>query len=650
MGKLQRSDRRRLDCLIMSISFCLSLSSAAHASQVTKSITNPSSKLRIREVTTAGYRVKIDIKDQIISLDAPTLREVLLGELNPKIETEAEENFVTASMLALKAKEFDDGLCAAVELTASSRDGNSMIGKKHLLEMVAEALAESPTLEPTATAEDTSNVNNVIFAAEKLSGGTVAIPDGLKDSVEREIRTALESGSSKPIGFYTWSPELAMIFRRDRLLQTPLLGSGGIARLVKAMRTNANSASEYKKQMELATALSNPFDGDDLRAYIEGKPLPPDNSPESHRLHFLPPAKSVEVQFCRQLFGDGTIPEDFNLADKLIEAIRKGDISLRPDKNAGWYAYQQWALEPLVVPDKTAEIKHLRLEGGYRQKLDEMFKTYLAFTRETHAKAFGGGGGAGATGGKVILYIDPQLTVEPLATYYLRRAESYAFVKKALLRSLGAETLKKMHRLTEHGPSPMSLFSELDSMESLFAGAYLVAWEDLGLPTSELQKLDGQVISAEKGRTFRTWVKMKNYDPDLNADARMMVPIFYDSDKNKIKVWIFLGWLKTRIIGSFDKSPSVVSVTPVSQEAKKSKETPLVEFSETGWSDSMPVTTEICVDRVLDRNEFRRLCNENKTIGQILKALGAEQPTDNSLVPILVPSSVPPVVPTPTTR
>jgi hypothetical protein len=77
-----------------------------------------------------------------------------------------------------------------------------------------------------------------------------------------------------------------------------------------------------------------------------------------------------------RLYGNKTIPENFDLMEELVARIRSGGIDLSPIGTSGWYDYQTWALEPLVTPDKTPEAVHLKLEETYRKQLVEIPKPF----------------------------------------------------------------------------------------------------------------------------------------------------------------------------------------------------------------------------------------------------------------------------------
>ena len=68
------------------------------------------------------------------------------------------------------------------------------------------------------------------------------------------------------------------------------------------------------------------------------------------------------------------------------QTVAQWVLEPRSDGNSGWYDFQTWALEPLVLPDKMPEASRLRMNDRYRDQLDDLFKSILALTRETHVK------------------------------------------------------------------------------------------------------------------------------------------------------------------------------------------------------------------------------------------------------------------------
>jgi hypothetical protein len=220
----------------------------------------------------------------------------------------------------------------------------------------------------------------------------------------------------------------------------------------------------------------------------------------------------------------------------------------------------------------------------------------------------------------VKITVRPELSAEPLATFYARRAASYRFVRGVLERTFGVDALRGLHRRTAEGPVKASLFAELDEMEALLAGASAAVSQDLGLPeivTAAPKAAAGRSADADRD-AFRRWAGAMSADPDLGRDARMMVPVFFDRGRKKTKVWAFLGWSK-RPVNFWFATPPAVLVTKNGQPPNAGDVE--VEFGNTYLFLAYPVTAEVYVDRLLDRDEFRRHCDRYKTRSEILKNL-----------------------------
>jgi len=112
------------------------------------------------------------------------------------------------------------------------------------------------------------------------------------------------------------------------------------------------------------------------------------------------------------------------------------------------------------------------------------------------------------------------------------------------------------------------------------------------------------------------WIQSFMDDPDVGADIRMMVPVFYDIERKMTKVWVVLGYSKKPLTVSF-KKPPVATIT----DAKGKKANADLEFESIRKDLIYPVSAEIYVKKLLNRDEFRRLCDKYKTHSAILKAL-----------------------------
>jgi hypothetical protein len=563
----------------------------------------------VKKVVSSAYRpedrrtLTLDLSTQVLKLDIPEDRG--FGDREGKAEPELKSSFydlgrpggfVPASVLAHKAKVFDDGLYAAVEL-AAERGAGSHPGRRELVAKLTAALlgASGPTLPAGA----------LVAASAKLRGLDVKLAGELAAAAERERAQFLgDAKRSKPIGFYTWSEELVRIFQGDRILQAELK-PGPAAALAKLIGGDKELLAAYKATVELAARLTNPLVRPDLGRLAAGE------APTAGRYSIVPPSVSHETELIKKLYGNRPIPDGFNLADELIKRIRGGKLSLAPRAESGWYDHQTYALEPLVIPEKMPEARRLRLTEAYRRELVGLFKALLALTRETHIKQLE----VPAVGaGMPSLVVEPRLSVEPLATHYLRRARAYRFVRGVLEQAFGRQALSKLRRMTPGGPMNISLDEELTVMQGLFHGAYLVACDEIGVaPEADKSLEDGG-----HRQLFRAWARTYATDPDMQADIRAMVPIFYDLRRRKMKVWVVLGVAEKNLRVTFAKRPTVKSLVDA---AGKPADPRGITWDDATYKLAYFVTAERYVTRILDRKELRALCDRHRKASAILEHL-----------------------------
>jgi hypothetical protein len=390
--------------------------------------------------------------------------------------------------------------------------------------------------------------------------------------------------------------------------------------LAGGLAGEARLGETYAAHLDLASRLTNPLAAPDLRPFLSGEA-----EPDPHRKPCLfPPARSPETDLVLRLFGNSPIPEGFDLLAEVVRRVRAGTLSLAPD--GGWYAQQLWALETLAAPDRAAEAPRLQLSPRYREYLEDLFKAAYGLTRERHVKLLTPVG-AGCRGpSRRPLYVRPDLSAEPLVTFYLRRALSYRFVRTVLEGAFGAGALDGLRRLTPDGPVSASLAEELAEVEGLFRGAARAVGRQLGLPLES----GGEGDEA----AFLRWGRDLARDADLGRDARMMAPVFHDRGRGKTKVWAFLGWASEELVVSYATPPRVLSCQrqePTGRlEVPRRKfrappadenEAPAVEFVSAYHDLPTPVLVEVYVSRVLDREEFRAHCDRHQTRAAILRAL-----------------------------
>ncbi len=565
------------------------------------------------------YEVTLDLSHQVLRLDIPEeydfgdLREAPKTKLFPSFADAPVDAslFAPAAALALKAKQFDDGLYACVELAAES--GLSPVrGRTELILQLLQALV---------TESDGAAASLLTAAAQlggqqpQVSGEVAQQADALRQEfLANELR-------SKVLGFYTWSEELARIFQRDRMLQAEIKEPAARA-LASALAQNDELLRTYGWHLHLAEKLTNPLVWDHLldpaTALKEGRiPI------FSQRMSFFPPSRAHETELIKKLFENRPIPDGFDLAEEMIKRLQDGSLDLSPTSASGWYDHQTYALEALAVPERTPEAKRLSLTDSYRKELRGLFKALLALTRETHIKQLEVpmcGSAGGWSPPKAKLFIPPGLTLEPLATYYLRRAHSYRFVHDVLDQAFGAKALEQARRLTAEGPVNLSLGEELRLMQAIFHGAYLRVCTEIGLAAEATQ--DGETSNHENDdrSVLEAWLASVRKDPDLGRDVRMMVPVFFDLGRKKTKVWVVPGIAERHLTVSYVNPPVIKEIKDPFGRVVRPGEIG-VEFVSDFRQTAYFATAEVYVTRLLDRKEFREHCDRHKTFNAIISNL-----------------------------
>ncbi len=571
-----------------------------------------------RTVEAEGFRVRVDPRGQVLRLSIPeergwaeddqrgTAEAEILPTLPPHVG-----QFVSAAVLAEKAKQFDDGLYAAVEFAAQKGVG-SFAGKAYLLKALAERVA------PGAPSPSAGGAVVTILAAARLGQIPLILPPPLETPVQERMRAFADDAlRSRPIGFYTWSRSLEAIFQQDRMLQTELQPGEEIASVLAALRADDKLAQTYTRYLRLVERLTNPLAKPDLRPLVSA----PEAAAPEKGVWFFPPSVAHETELVKRLYGDRPIPDGFDLMSELIRAVRDGAINLAPTDASGWYDHQTWALEPLLIPGRMPEAARLRFDATYERALEELFKGILARTRETHIKQLEiPMAGAAAPGREpVVITVRPGLTVEPLAAHYLRRAMAYRFVREVLREAVGADGVNALRRWTADGPlDAPGLGEELAQLESLFVGAYVLSCRQIGCD-APLPKVLSDVDPAAAAAAFGAWAASLAADADLKRDGRMMVPVFFDLQRQKTKVWVFLGWSARRLSVEFDAHPKIETLDAAGKPA--AADAVQVRFDGEQHPTLYPVMAEVYVTKILNRKEFAAHCDQYKTRGEILKNL-----------------------------
>ncbi|MCP3105417.1 hypothetical protein LZ198_41800 [Myxococcus sp. K15C18031901] len=545
--------------------------------------------------------VEVDRASQVIELEVPELLglwgtgdSASSARLSPTLPGLSQRwGWAPLMAFSFKAKAFDDGLSAAIDLLAQA-GAPGLPGKRGLLEALYGALRPRATASSDGALERTLAL---LHTALTLTGEFAESDRNLRLLGMKRLRDfEADPAVSRPLGFYAWSPRLRAVFKQDRLLQEVL--EGGVAELLRqALQSDAGLSRAYQAHLSLMWGLSNrpsrrPVDGD---------------GPERC---FFPPSDSHEGRLVERLFQDVAPPEGFQLVDELVLRIRDGRLETTPAPEAGWYDHQFHALTPLLVPERMPESSRLVCGPHYRGELEQQFRALFGLTRETHVKQL-----AVAAGGPPPILLSPRLTVEPLAEAYLRRAESYRFVRSLLTRTVGAQALSSVGRETPEGPSlEDSLFGELVWMEQLFRGAHAIAREELGFEAVPEALLPAATLT-------RRWLRSWTQDPDLQRDSRMVVPLFFDPVRRKTKALAVLGFQATAVHASFLAEPEV-RLHPHPGPRRESE----VLFTPSSHVTVRPVCVEVYVSQVPDRESFRALCEQHGGPEAIARALESAPP------------------------
>lgn len=531
-------------------------------------------------------------------------------------------------------KPFNDGLYAAIELEAEA-------GKRALFTALAArvtALAATSGVGPRPAFDDAS----VLLGAAQILGGQAPSIDLALQERARTRANAVQASDiyARPIGFYTWSPELERVFTRDRFLQNRDNGEsfGALAALAFALSQDAALLADYQRVTSLYAGLTNPYTSyalDDLIPFVPSSAAlanptaieaaflagtKPRKACTYVPVAFLPASRSKDSNYFDEQFCFDPPGANVNLLDVLVEAVRSGELDLAPASDGGWYDYQLYALETLLLPERGPESQHLLLTAGYKKKLIETFKSLLIQTRETHVKqlAFGATGASAPPPPAIDLY--PLLPAEPFPTFYLRTARGYRFLRTFLQASVGTTFLSQSKRVLESGArGALPLADELSGRVSLLYGLAFLAADavglarETGLMPDELVEIDMTAAVA----AARKWLSGWKVDGDVATDPRVIVPVYADYERKVMRYWAIIGTkaLVSRAEFVPGHEPAVEPTVCWTGAFVPHRYLLLVEeVAELELPFSRPPPT---------RNELRAICDRHTTKEQIVQALVA---------------------------
>lgn len=585
--------------------------------------------------STATYKITVPEKEVEEVYDKEEVKE-------PKLYS----NFVDAAggcdyavlpsleLCGIRGKFFDDGMYAAVELELENGTAKLEGGKDAFLLGLAEVLNEKykASLKPADSPYRSALV--YVVAGLILGSEDGSVPDGLnvEPFILKEARAEAAAFvkddplRSKPIGFYTWRPELERIFTRDRWLQRKFDSEKDnefrvALALADAVASDAGLAEQHEYVVNTYSRLTNPLASETVSDYVSAVSDPAkalvDSAAfdaargtlagEDRSFALFPASRSKEVDLCNKLQGFPLLGG--NLMDILIEEIQAGRMTLKPDRSSGWYQYQQYALEALLTPDKLPEGRKLLMDKRYRERLEEAFRSMLTQARETHVKSLDLAKEATAEP-EMEVYIHPQFNAEPIPTYYIRVARGYGFLRSVLDTALG-ERLADAYGLREEGTADEVLDAELAAIQELYYGLYLETCANIGLiPDLESGEVEDPAGAA---RAAERWLGDWEGDPLMSRDIRVIVPIGPNGD-GRLDCWAVLGVRPINIIVAYEEEPVVSTEAPVEL---------IVNYAPRSYSVLVPVFAEVILptEEPLTRDEFRAVCDAYNNKDDIIEAL-----------------------------
>lgn len=513
-----------------------------------------------------------------------------------------------------KAKQFDDGLYAALDLAYYSGLEQTLASHVDVVRRMAEAVGPDSVAAP--------------FLAAGLKVAGVSVP--VTDEPERDrLLAEFERNPlrSKPLGFYNWSPELQQCYRFLKFFQNQFWLNNAVQlkvprALAEAVVADDALRADYERAVSFFSRLTNP----PVTLSLLSVPSEADAASVAEQqlargmhpaVSVFPASTSKEQRLFESLFPDG-LPPNANLMKELIQAVRSGKVDLAPEGESGWYDHQAYALETFLLPDRGAESVKLLLSGRYKQRMLDAFAALITKRRETHVRQLAVAE-APMMAVEPLEKISPRLRLEPNATYYLRTARAYRFLQTFLESTIGLDALAGLHGLRESGPREMNLADELASQQALFYGCYLLSMEDIGLrpgiTTEELADPDGA------RRQALDWLAHWADDPDLAVDTRVIVPVTVDAERRATNVWgtagVRLANLDVAFASGFGPSVRPAGSSdewqPAAAHILESKRyvIPVDEF----------VTAEMPGLDCPTREEFRKLCDAAGTSAKIRETL-----------------------------
>ncbi len=557
---------------------------------------------------------RVNSSAAVLRLDVPVLKpdaDSALLELRPSYfdamakAPSRERLLPSINVIDGKAKQFDDGLFAAIDRAYYHGLKPGLPGLVGLIERLYSHIPPG------------SHASAYVAAGLRIAGRDVkpGEPDRAMSWMNRFESTPRYA---RPFGFYTWNDELTQVFRFMRFFQQPLPQDDRplVLDLARAARAEPALLADYKRVNAFYARLTNPLANLSLTDVIQKN-----ESADNHQLvAVFPASRSKETELIGRLFPDG-LPPHADLIRETIRAIRDGKIDLAPKSDSGWYEYQIHALETFLLPEKGTENTKLLLTKSYKKRMLEAFQALMTKRRETHARSLDVKS-AEAIELSPPLQIKPRLRVEPCPTYFLRMARSYDFLLNFLAATVGEDGLAALHGLKEGGERNKTLLDELRFIRGFFYGLHLLSAEDIGM-APDLNP--GEPVDRPACEAIATaWLASYVEDSDMKVDTRVSVPIYFDLDRRRTRLWATIGVRLAKLSVSYARPPRI---KPVEGSSEWQEVDPFILHGEEyliAVDDFAEI--EIAGLQPLTRQELREVCHRYKTRPEILEALSRRAP------------------------
>ncbi|MBN2498391.1 MAG: hypothetical protein JXR96_27620 [Deltaproteobacteria bacterium] len=474
-----------------------------------------------------------------------------------------------------KLKPVNDGLYAAIESDIQAGVEGALPSKRRFLYDLLDALGARLPEASAAQAAELDRARAFVAAALMAGGNPVDLPPDVQAAASQALQIFQADGQlSRPIGFYTWDALLGEVFAQDRFLQNleDLFGFGAFAAMAAVLADEPELLARYEQIHALYAGLSNPYASYsplEILPYTDGLASledtgalqdafearnPPLMTCSRAGYALLPSSRSKDTELYNARWCLSGMPPGVSFIDAFIDAIRSGEVDLAPSPDSGWYDYQLWALETLLLPERGPESDHLLLTAAYKKKLIDTFKSIITQSRETHVKQNQDGMAASVSMPPREVDIYPLLPLEPFPTFYLRTARGYRFLQVHLEAVLGGDYLASAGRLREGGEREAgSLADELRSTIDLLYGLYILTANSVGLdPAAYLLAEETAELDLEAGLAAgRAWLEGWTGDRDVLEDPRVIVPVSVDDGSGQAVYWAVLGVKVLKIRAEF---------------------------------------------------------------------------------------------------